>query len=117
MNKKELMRQREIEHWERERARPKKNGYFAWLVFVICLIYATDEIASQIGPLMKTEIANDLFASFGESSAIWKNELKMYPKPHRMSGTNHAIIAAMRSVSLIVRESSSLSLSPLQSTI
>lgn len=68
MERRELMRQREIERWERERARPKKSGYFAWLVFIICLIYATDEIASQIGPLMKTEIANDLFASFGESS-------------------------------------------------
>ena len=68
MNKKEIRKQREIERWERERAKPKKSWYFAWLVFVICLIYATDEIASQIGPLMKTEIANDLFASFGESS-------------------------------------------------
>lgn len=68
MDRKELCRQREIERWERERARPRRSGYFAWLVFVICLIYATDEIASQIGPLMKTEIANDLFASFGESS-------------------------------------------------
>ena len=68
MTKKELRRQREIEYWKRERAKPKKNWYFAWLVFVVCLIYATDEIASQIAPLMKTEIANDLFASFGESS-------------------------------------------------
>ena len=68
MTKKELRRQKEIEYWERERAKPKKNWYFAWLVFVVCLIYATDEIASQIGPLMKTEIANDLFASFGDSS-------------------------------------------------
>ena len=68
MEKAELRRQREIERWERERAKPKKNWYFAWLVFVVCLIYATDEIASQIGTLMKTEIANDLFASFGQSS-------------------------------------------------
>ena len=68
MEKAELRRQREIEKWERERAKPKKNWYFAWLVFVVCLIYATDEIASQIGTLMKTEIANDLFASFGQSS-------------------------------------------------
>ena len=52
MNKKELRRQREIERWECERAKPKKNWYFAWLVFVVCLIYATDEIASQIGPPM-----------------------------------------------------------------
>lgn len=66
--KKEQRRQREIARWEREKSRPKTNRYFALLIFVITLIYATDEIASQIGTLMKTEIASDLFASFGQSS-------------------------------------------------
>lgn len=61
-------RKKEIAKWEREKARPKKNMYFAYLVLIICIIYATDEIASQIGTLMKTEIANDLLAKFGESS-------------------------------------------------
>lgn len=64
----DIRRQREIAKWERERARPKRRGYFAWLIFVICLIYMTDEVASQIGVLMKTDIANDLFMKFGESS-------------------------------------------------
>lgn len=68
LQKKELKRAKEIAKWEREKARPKKNYYFAYLVFIITLIYATDEIASQIGMLMKTEIANDLLASFGQSS-------------------------------------------------
>ena len=68
MDKKEIKRQREIAKWERELNKPKKNGYFAWLIFVICLIYMTDEVASQIGFLMKTDIANDLFANFGNSS-------------------------------------------------
>ncbi len=63
-----MKRQREIKHWEKEKARPKRNLYFVYLVFIIALIYATDEIASQIGTLMKTEIANDLFSKFGESS-------------------------------------------------
>ena len=63
-----LKRQKEIARWEREKARPKRNMYFVYLVFIISLIYATDEIASQIGTLMKTEIANDLFAKYGESS-------------------------------------------------
>lgn len=63
-----LRRQKEIARWEREKARPKRNMYFIYLVFIISLIYATDEIASQIGTLMKTEIANDLFAKYGESS-------------------------------------------------
>ena len=61
-------REKEIKKWEREKARPKRNLYFVYLVLIITLIYATDEIASQIGTLMKTEIANDLFQKFGESS-------------------------------------------------
>lgn len=56
-------REKEILRWEKEKAKPKKNFYFVYLVFIIALIYATDEIASQIGTLMKTEIANDLFDS------------------------------------------------------
>ncbi len=63
-----LRREKEIAKWEKEKARPKKDMYFIYLVFIISLIYATDEIASQIGTLMKTEIANDLFSKFGESS-------------------------------------------------
>ncbi|MBR2875954.1 MAG: MFS transporter [Clostridia bacterium] len=64
----QLRRNNEIKKWEKEQNRPKKKFYFAYLVFIITLIYGTDEIASQIGTLMKTEIANDLFSNFGESS-------------------------------------------------
>ena len=63
-----VKREKEIAKWEKEKARPKRNYYFAYLVLIICIIYATDEIASQISTLMKTEIANDLFSKFGESS-------------------------------------------------
>ncbi len=66
--KQQLKREKEIKKWEKEKAKPKRNTYFAYLVFIITLIYATDEIASQIGTLMKAEIANDLFAKFGQSS-------------------------------------------------
>ena len=68
MTKKELRRQKQLAYWEKQKARPKKNTYFAYLVLIIALIYAVDEIASQIGTLMKTEIANDLMANFGASS-------------------------------------------------
>ncbi|MBQ8574765.1 MAG: MFS transporter [Clostridia bacterium] len=68
LKKIQFKREKEIAKWEKEKARPKKNLYFIYLIFIITLIYATDEIASQIGTLMKTEIANDLFASSGESS-------------------------------------------------
>ncbi len=63
MSPAQLKREKEIARWEKEKAKPKKNFYFIYLVFIIALIYATDEIASQIGTLMKTEIANDLFDS------------------------------------------------------
>ena len=61
-------REKENKKWEKQKARPKRNTYFAYIVLVTTLIYATDEIASQIGTLMKTEIANDLMANFGASS-------------------------------------------------
>ena len=86
MERKELLKQREIAKWEREKAKPKRNGYFAWLVFVICLIYMTDEIASQIGTLMKTEIANDLLASFGQSSVGVLDILSMVVVPFQLVG-------------------------------
>lgn len=64
----EQKRQKEILKWEKQKSRPKARFYFAYLVFIICLIYLTDEVASQIGTLMKTEIANDLFSKYGEKS-------------------------------------------------
>ena len=63
-----LRREKEIAKWEREKARPKRDTYLVSLLFVLTLIYATDEIASQIGTLMKTEIANDLMSNFGDRS-------------------------------------------------
>ena len=84
MNNKEIRRQREIDKWEREKAKPKSNTYFAWLVFVICLIYITDEVASQIGTLMKTEIANDLMSKFGNSSVGMMDLLSMVVVPFQI---------------------------------
>ncbi|MGN0542647.1 MAG: MFS transporter [Acutalibacteraceae bacterium] len=63
-----LKKQKEIAKWEREKARPKSKNYLIYLIFLVSLVYITDEIASQIGTLMKTEIANDLMARFGEKS-------------------------------------------------
>ena len=84
MDRKEALRQKEILKWEREKSKPKRRGYFAWLVFVICLIYMTDEIASQIGTLMKTEIANDLLAKFGDSSVGMLDLLSMVVVPFQI---------------------------------
>ena len=79
-------RDKEILKWEKEKARPKKSYYFAYLVFIITLIYATDEIASQIGTLMKTEIANDLLASFGSRSGTFLDLLSILIVPFQAIG-------------------------------
>lgn len=68
LEKRASRKQKEIEKWEREKARPKKSYYLIYLIFIVSLVYVTDEIASQIGTLMKTEIANDLMSRFGEKS-------------------------------------------------
>ncbi len=68
LRKKQLKIQKEIAKLEKEKARPKKGGYLYFLILIICVVYVTDEIASQIGTLMKTEIATDLLAKYGESS-------------------------------------------------
>lgn len=78
--------QKEIRKWEREKAKPKGKYYFAYLVFIITLIYATDEIASQIGTLMKTEIANDLLASFGARSGTFLDILSILIVPFQAIG-------------------------------
>ncbi len=64
----EKHRQKEIQKWERRMQRPRTKGYLLYLIVIITMIYTVDEVASQIGMLMKTEIANDLFARFGNSS-------------------------------------------------
>ncbi|MBE6775762.1 MAG: MFS transporter [Ruminococcaceae bacterium] len=79
-------REKEIAKWEKEKARPKRNYYFAYLVLIICIIYATDEIASQISTLMKTEIANDLFSKFGESSVGLLDILSILVVPFQALG-------------------------------
>lgn len=79
-------REKEIIKWEREKAKPKRSYYFAYLVFVITLIYATDEIASQIGTLMKSEIANDLLASFGTRSSTLLDILSILIVPFQAIG-------------------------------
>ncbi len=84
--KKQQKREKEIAKWEKEKARPKGNHYFAYLVLIICIIYATDEIASQISTLMKTEIANDLFSKFGESSVGLLDILSILVVPFQALG-------------------------------
>ncbi len=84
VKKKELRKAKEIAYWEKQKARPKGNTYFWYLVLIIALIYAVDEIASQINALMQTEIANDFFKS--ESSVTILNLLNVVAIPFQVLG-------------------------------
>ncbi len=86
LKKIQLRREKEIAKWEKEKARPKRNMYFVYLVLIITIIYATDEIASQIGTLMKTEIANDLLSKFGDSSVSVLDMLSVLVVPFQALG-------------------------------
>ena len=77
-------RQKEIAKWEKEQAKPKRKFYIIYMIFIISLVYVTDEVASQIGTLMKTEIANDMMASFGQSSVGMLDILGMIAIPFQM---------------------------------
>ena len=82
--KKQLRKEKELQYWEKQKARPKSNTYFWYLILIIALIYAVDEIASQIGSLMQTEIANDFFRS--ESAVTLLNLLQIIAIPFQIVG-------------------------------
>lgn len=82
--KKQLRKEKELEYWEKQKARPKGNTYFWYLVLIIALIYAVDEIASQIGTLMQTEIANDFIQS--KSAVTILNLLQIIAIPFQIVG-------------------------------
>lgn len=86
LHNQQMRREKEIKKWEKEKTRPKRNLYFVYVIFIITLIYATDEIASQIGTLMKTEIANDLFSKYGESSVGLLDILSILVVPFQALG-------------------------------
>ncbi len=84
LKKQQARKEREIKKWEKQKAKPKGNTYFWYLVLIIALIYAVDEIASQINALMQTEIANDLIKS--ESSVTILNLLNVVAIPFQIVG-------------------------------
>lgn len=72
---------KEIDRRQRQLDKPRGRLYFPYLLLIISLVYITDEIASQIGTLMKTEIANDMLSHFGESSVGVLDILSMISVP------------------------------------
>ena len=82
--KKQLRKEKELKYWKKQQARPKGKTYFWYLVLIIALIYAVDEIASQIGSLMQTEIANTFFQS--ESAVTLLNLLQIVAIPFQIIG-------------------------------
>ncbi len=71
----------EIERLKRQLNCPKPNCYMLYMVLIICLVYITDELASNICTQMKTEIANSLFAGFGEASVAKLETLALISYP------------------------------------
>ncbi len=62
---------KELARLSKQLSKPKGRGYFAYFLFVITVIYMTDEIASQIGIQMQTVIASQIFAPvFGADMAV-----------------------------------------------
>lgn len=59
---------KEIARRQKQLGKSGAKYYFFYLFFIISIIYITDEVASAIGTFMKTEIANDLMAKYGEAS-------------------------------------------------
>ncbi len=59
---------KEIARRQKQLGKSGVKYYFLYLFFIISIIYITDEVASAIGTFMKTEIANDLMAKYGEAS-------------------------------------------------
>lgn len=84
LQKQQLRKEKELKYWERQKARPKGNMYFWYLVLIIAMIYAVDEIASQIGSLMQTEIANDFIKS--ESAVTILGLLQVIAIPFQIIG-------------------------------
>ena len=84
LEKRNMRKQTELKRWEKQKSRPKSKTYFWYLVLIIALIYAVDEIASQINSLMQTEIANDLINS--ESSVTILNLLNVVAIPFQVIG-------------------------------
>lgn len=55
-------KKREIQRWEKEKARPKAPGYLIYFILIIAVVYVADEIASQIGNQMQSVVGSQLFA-------------------------------------------------------
>ena len=84
LQKRQLRKEKELKYWEKQKVRPKGNMYFWYLVLIIAMIYAVDEIASQISTLMQTEIANTFFQS--ESAVTLLNLLQIVAIPFQIVG-------------------------------
>ncbi len=84
IEKKAMREAKEKARLLKQKEKPKGRFYLPYLIFIISLIYLTDEIASQISALMKTETANDLLKNFGESSVGVLDILTMIAIPFQL---------------------------------
>ena len=67
----EQKRLKEIEKWEREKAKPKTPGYMIYFLLIVTVVYMADEITSNLTGQMQSIIATALFAPLvGEEFAV-----------------------------------------------
>jgi len=71
MDKRDFKEQKEILRLQNALDRPKPSGYLVYLLLILCVIYITDEITSQIGYQMQSIVAQAIFApTFGTEVAV-----------------------------------------------
>jgi MFS family permease len=53
--------QKELLHWQKEKARKKPKLYLIYLIGILCLIYIVDEVSTSLHASLQTEINLDFF--------------------------------------------------------
>lgn len=66
----------EIARLEKEKAKPKGRGYFAYFILIVSIVYIADELATQVGTQMQNVVASSFFAPLvGEEFAVARMSL------------------------------------------
>lgn len=71
LEKERLRDEKELAKMQKEKARPKHNGYLAYMLVIVTIVYIADEITTQIGTQMQDIMADIIFAPiFGKEKAV-----------------------------------------------
>src|SRR5574344_3137820 len=59
--KEEGKNQKELAHWQKEKAKAKHPGYLWYLMLVLALVYIVDEVATNLNSTMQPYMIEDFF--------------------------------------------------------